>query len=200
MNGLSCTTFRRLVPRLAERWRTDVEAQLLAISPRPPASQTSDSVVDGFLPRRALRRTIFPPLLALACAGFKCSSCNSLLSSSTVFVHPCCYPRMEGWEVTMNDEQFLNGRLPAVDIDTYENACLVQFRGQLPWSSSTLISIFPTIEGIVKASGENPAQCTSQMLDQKNIYLACAHCSYKGSSLMVMGWRRAVGVPYLMSS
>lgn len=100
----------------------------------------------------------------------------------------------------MNDEQFLNGRLPVVAIDTYENACLVQFCGQLPWSFSTLISIFPTIEGIVKASGKNLAQCTSQMLDQKNTHPACAHCSYRGSSLMVMGWQRTVGVPCLMSS
>ena len=194
-NVLSSTAFRQLVPRLAERWRADVEAQLLAISSRAHASRTSDPVVDISIPRRARRHAIVPPTLQLACAGFKCSSCNQLLSPSTVFFHPCCYPQREGWESTVNGEQFLNGRLPTIDMDTYENACLVQFHGQLPWSSSTLVSTLPTIERIVKASGENPTRCTPQMMDQGKIYLACSLCSYKGAWVMVMGWRRAVRVP-----
>ena len=195
-SGLSSTTFRRLVPRLAERWKNDVEVQLLAISPQLLPDGKPSTLVDASIPWRTRQRgTVTPPSsLALACARFRCSACNHLFSPSTVFFHPCCSPRMHDWELTVNDIQFLDGRLPRIDTDTYENACLVQFRGQLPWSSSTLVSIFPTIEKIVKASGENPARCTPETLDRKNVHLACGLCSHKGAWLAVMGWRRAVSL------
>ncbi len=195
--SLSVSVFSRLLPRLVEDWRKAREKELIAMSPfLPDTRRDADSPAAS---RPTERRSELSSPLHLACATYYCSSCHLPLLPSGALVHPCCYQLDTTWEGTVNDKQWLDGVLPIIEGDVYENACLVHFEGRLPWTSRPLRTLDVIMSKIIKACGEDPSKVTIAHMDKLNIQIACSNCAIEGRSALVMGWRAAVSVRSVQS-
>ena len=120
-------------------------------------------------------------------------NCRTVVKAIQAMTHFCCYGHDSEWESTVSSP-WLDGRLPEIVGDLFENACLVHYRGRLRWSPACLrpsrdltAQILDTYRIKVEDIRLNPST-----IRQTSTRLACKHCSKMGKVLYVMGWEMAV--------
>lgn len=181
-------TYLALLPRLIQRWHTDVESSLRMLA--------NGSGQPGILPLAPHSNdSAAPDTLSLARALFRCERCGRAFHAFELYTHPCLHSTDLSWHAF--GEAALpraDGELPIVEGTIVDSARLAHYCGYQPWSPAYLTFRGHIADTVIHLCGKEPRTASIAELDACKTRLICRLCSRVDHSLMVMDWRAAVSL------
>lgn len=182
---IPASAYADILPCLIDRRVAESESSLRALS---TAALQEDISSDA---RRSPRHAN-PECLNLARTLFQCRKCSRVLHSREALEHSCLYEATSDWNRTADDFPTINGKIPCIKGDIFENAVALYHRGRKAWSASAL-----DYQGIVAASvitmcGKNPHAAGIEELNRCATRLMCLRCSKSNRRALILDWRAAV--------